>query len=412
MMRRRAWFDWHSWVGLNLSLLMTFVVLTGTLATVSQELDWLATPAMRASSLPAATPPAGTMLAEFDREYPEADATALYFPRERWLAPSLIGSHPEGERFRVFFDAATGEIQGTGPWNNWQRFLRETHRHLMLPLNIGLTVVSLLSIPLLVSFVSSLYVYRRWWRGFFRWPRRTDEPAETPSRRKTRRRFWGDLHRLAGVWSLWFVLLIALTSVWYLVEHLGLNARLPALERSAAAAAEASPRLLETNPRALDRLLAEAKRRHPDLVVRTILPGASVGAVLIRGQANTLLVRDRANHVAFDGHTGELRDVRRGEELDWHNRISEAADPLHFGYFGGPLTRYVWFVFGALMTALSISGVYLFGLRMLGGGRMLRDVARAAWRTAVNGVPRRLLAPQGVLVIVSLCLATGRYLLA
>ncbi len=45
--RRRLWFDLHSWIGLKLSLFMTFVCLTGTLATVSQEIDWLVFPEAR-----------------------------------------------------------------------------------------------------------------------------------------------------------------------------------------------------------------------------------------------------------------------------------------------------------------------------------------------------------------------------
>ncbi|MEO1202871.1 MAG: PepSY-associated TM helix domain-containing protein, partial [Pseudomonadota bacterium] len=337
-MRRRAWFDWHSWIGLNLSLLMTFVVLTGTLATVSTELDWLANPAVRASAAPDGALPAGTMLSAFARAYPDADAVSMHFPSEGWLAPSVVGRDASGVRFRVFFDG-DGRIQGTGAWNNWQRFFRETHRHLMLPLNIGLTVVSLLSIPLLVTFVSSLYVYRRWWRGFFRVPRRPEIPAaaSTPDR-KARRRYWGDLHRLVGVWSLWFVLLMGVTGTWYLVEHLGLKARLPALERPASGLGEET-RLLVSQPGMLDTLIAEARTLHPQLVIRSILPGSGDGAILIRGQADTVLVRDRANQVAFDGVTGALRDVRHGAELDALNRVSEAADPLHFGNFGGPSTR-------------------------------------------------------------------------
>lgn len=35
--------------------------------------------------------------------------------------------------------------------------------------------------------------------------------------------------------------------------------------------------------------------------------------------------------------SGRVVDVRRGEELSLHLRISEAADPLHFGTLGGAL---------------------------------------------------------------------------
>lgn len=411
-MRRRAWFDWHSWVGLNLSLLMAFVVFTGTLATVATELDWLANPAKRAAA-PADGAPvsAGTMLANFGQAYPGARPTRLILPRESWVAPELVAVDADGERFRVFFDPTSGAVQGTGRWFTWQRFLREAHRHLMLPLQIGLTVVAMLSLPLLVSLVSSMYVYKRWWRGFFLLPRRpVSASGSNGADKKSKRRFWGDLHRLAGVWSLWFVLLMGVTGTWYLAEHLGLDASLPALATKARQ--HEGPRLLDSKPRKLDDMLARAKSAYPELNVRSILLDAYGGAVVLQGQADAVLVRDRANHAAFDGHSGELIDLRRGENLDLHNRISEAADPLHFGDLGGPLTRYIWAAFGVAMTTLSLTGVYLFGLRTLATLKVLVADARRAWRAALTRIPGRYAAPQGVLVAICLVIAAGRYLLA
>jgi hypothetical protein len=30
--------------------------------------------------------------------------------------------------------------------------------------------------------------------------------------------FWGDLHRLAGVWSIWFIAVISITGTWFLIQ--------------------------------------------------------------------------------------------------------------------------------------------------------------------------------------------------
>ena len=86
---------------------------------------------------------------------------------------------------------------------------------------------------------------------------------------------------------------------------------------------------------------------------------------MLQGQATAVLVRPRANQLAFDPASGELLDQRRGDDLGLHLRISEAADPLHFGTLGGTPTRYVWFLFGAMLSTLSISGVYICGLRVI-----------------------------------------------
>ena len=46
-MSRRRWFDWHSWAGVLAGLLMFVVCWSGTVATVSHEVDWLLNPAQR-----------------------------------------------------------------------------------------------------------------------------------------------------------------------------------------------------------------------------------------------------------------------------------------------------------------------------------------------------------------------------
>ena len=62
--------------------------------------------------------------------------------------------------------------------------------------------------------------------------------------------------------------------------------------------------------------------------------------------------------------TGKVMLVTDATDLNAHQRISEMADPLHFGTFGGYWTKIPWFLFGLLMTALSVSGVAIYALRI------------------------------------------------
>lgn len=92
----------------------------------------------------------------------------------------------------------------------------------------------------------------------------------------------------------------------------------------------------------------------------------------------TWLVRPRASYVAFDPATQALLGQHRSADATLHQRISEMADPLHFGYFGGLWTKFIWFGFGATMSALSITGIIIYGKRLLGsGGLRKRQVAMA-----------------------------------
>ena len=93
----------------------------------------------------------------------------------------------------------------------------------------------------------------------------------------------------------------------------------------------------------------------------------------------TWLVRPRASFAAFESATGRILAQHRSRDATPHQRISEMADPMHFGYFGGVATKLIWFLFGAGMSALSITGVIIYGSRMARSlQRMEKTVATRA----------------------------------
>ncbi|MGO1070183.1 PepSY-associated TM helix domain-containing protein [Lysobacter sp. CA199] len=343
---RRVWFDLHSWVGLKLSLFMSFVLLTGTLAVLAHEIDWLLNPQMRVQPI-AQRASWGEMVDAVRDAYPDWTFESIDRPEAERFAAQASMRTPQGRLRFVWVDPYRGTVTGDTAWFNAHRLLRNTHRHLMMPTWLGVPIVAALSVPLLISLISSLYIYRHWWRGFLTWPRR-----ERP------RRFWGDLHRLLGVWSLAFIALIGLTGVWYLIESLGGDA--PVVKPPSASHAVA----VRADGAAVDRAVAQARQRWPGFVIEGVVPGGKDGTVLLTGQAAAVLVRPRANLVAFDAVDGRWLGARDARALSVHQRISEMADPLHFGNFAGFWIKLLWFAFGMMLTALSLSGVYLYGLRI------------------------------------------------
>ena len=122
-------------------------------------------------------------------------------------------------------------------------------------------------------------------------------------------------------------------------------------------------------------MVADVVAHWPALQVRGLQFDGDTLQVI--GQADAWLVRDRANAVALDLRDGHVLGRVDGRDLDVHQRISEMADPLHFGSFGGWPVRLLWFLAGAALSALSLSGVYLYGLRV---GDALRSAARKRGR--------------------------------
>ncbi|MGP1281683.1 MAG: PepSY-associated TM helix domain-containing protein [Parasphingopyxis sp.] len=368
--RGRLWFRIHGFVGITLSLLFGFICLTGTLAVFADEIDWLIKPQIRASAVvPAAELPWEAMAVALAEHAPENAVETFEAGSSPIFAPAAYIYLPGGEMRVVYFDSETGAVQGEGALLSTKALLRGIHSRLLLRDPLGTTLVSLLSVFLLISLVTALLVYKKWWRGLFRLPRRG----------RGRRAFWGDLHRLAGVWSLAFGLLMALTGLWYLTEEVAA----PAPGFSAVSGTE--DKVVNREAAALlPAALAMAREAYPDLSIRRITwPGSNGAAFGFYGQDGTLLVRPRANGVLVDAFGAKVLDRHSGGDGTLHQRISEAADPLHMGYFAGYWSKALWFVCGALMTLLAFSGVPVFLRRLAqdGGANGARGAEAASrWR--------------------------------
>lgn len=362
----RIWWTVHQWVGLKLSLFMAFIMLTGTLAVVSHEIDWLLQPSLRVALTSAHEPVQWATIAQNAADYPGvAEVWSMEAPTASAFAVKVTVKDAGGDLFYLHAHPTTGTIQGEGPWVGAQRVLRNMHRHLNLPTKIGVPIVAFLGFLLLVSLVTSLVVYKKWWRGFAK-----------PLRSRDARTWWGDFHRLAGVWSLWFVTLIALTSVWYFVESLGLDAPPPPRVKLDAPAA--------TGSQGLAPAFAAAEDAYPDLKVRRVLlPGEESPVLQLHGDYEAILVRSRANTVWVDPATSKVLLKTDGRDMNFHQRISEMADPLHFGDFGGYWTKVLWFLFGLLLTGLSLSGAAIYSLRIArerGGEARMAQAFAGMWR--------------------------------
>lgn len=368
--KSRLWFDIHSWVGLKLSIFMSFVLITGTLAVFSSEMDWLTHSSMRVAPQPVSERVSwGTLYEAARAEYPDWDLRYFSRPIDPWFAAGAYGHLPDGSTRLIDIDPYEGVVTGDRHWMSFHRFFRNTHRHLMLPVKWGVPLVSALSFLLIASMVSGLIVYKRFWKGFVKKPRTRD--ARTLN---------GDLHRLAGVWSLWFIPVIALTGLFYLAESLGWRAP-PLGERKPASKTE-----IVLTGEMIDAFAARVEEVQPGLDIAVMLPPVRAGQPLVfQGYTDrTWFVRARASYVAFDPATGAVLGTHRSRDAGLHQRIAEMADPLHFGTFGGIWTKLVWFVFGVALSGLSVTGIVIYGMRTAKSVSRLTEPARARQTVAAE----------------------------
>lgn len=366
----RLWWHVHQWVGLKLSILLSFVLLTGTFATISHEIDWLIDPAIRVAPASVTGEPDWAAIVVTAAKHPAtASIESVDAPIASAFAAGVTIKNRDGERRYLWIHPTTGQLQGDSTWFNVARILRDLHRRLNIDYGWGITLVSALAALLAVSLVTSLVVYKRWWRGFWK-----------PIRWRDARTALGDAHRLAGVWSMAFVLVITATGLWYLLESLGGEA-----PRLSGPAQKPGPVIMTNMAKAeaLPRALASVRGRDPGLRITSLsLPDNKTGAFVFRGQREALLVRERANTAWVSADGRRLLHRLDGQTLSVHQRISEMADPLHFGtmewgHAKSWWVRWLWFVFGLMLTGLSVSGVAIHVTRIAREGRTAASLRSA-----------------------------------
>jgi uncharacterized iron-regulated membrane protein len=389
---RRVWWQVHQWVGLKLSLVLAFILFTGTLAVLSHEIDWLLQPSLRVAPSSVEGEPRWDRIAASAAAHPRVEAIlSIDEPTASAFAARVMVEFDDGKPGFLHVHPTTGVVQGEGPWVGAQRILRNMHRHLNLPTTYGVPLVSSLAVLMLLSVATSFIVYKGWWRGFFK-----------PVRTAKARTLWGDLHRLMGVWSLWFLLLIAVTSVWYLVESLGGEAPplpRPALTLAVDAGARGDAAALPSLGHRMAESLAAVRREDPSLDIDMIVfPSEEDGSFVFQGQRTAWLVRPRANAAFADPATARVLLTTDAEALNVHQRISEMADPLHFGTFAGYWSKVPWFLFGLALTFLAVSGCAIYAIRL--ADRMKQSIAwRGGWRAAWVGMGRWRWASVGMISV-------------
>lgn len=350
---KKHWLDWHTLMGVSCGLLLFVICWSGTFATVSLELDWLLTPALRSTVKEIDNQDMVQAYERVHQAMPEAQIQRIEQLAPSGYALTVQVRRPQLPPEFVLFDPATGTITGTTSFINVSRFFRDFHMYLFGFFGVGKYVVCLFALGLLTSLTTGLMFYKKWWRRFF----------QRPSQ-KGKRAFWSSLHRLLGVWSVWFLLVMGVTGTWYLFEQ----SRLDLLDGrfsytdSVRGAVHALPKISpkpETSSVDLTAAVEHALQAIPELRIRDISLNRG-GYVFISGQTESILVRDRANKVYLVPDTAEVAYRQRAEDLSAYWRWSNMADPIHFGDFAGWISKTLWVVFGLILCFLSLSGTWMF----------------------------------------------------
>ncbi len=361
--RSRIWFLVHSWLAMPVWFFLLIICVTGTLATVSQEIVWLANPDVRASK-PADDAQRlsyGQVLDAINRAEPETIVQWISRPQEDHFALTARVSYPDGTSPTLYVNPYTGSIQGVSPQFDFRQFTRALHGWWLVPFTNGFSwgwyLVSLMGLPMLASLITGLVVYKKFWRGFFKPTLRFSQGA---------RIFWGDFHRLSGIWSIWFIAVISITGVWFLIQallsdnHISISTEgiPPVVARDEVPLVEPGASVPRID---VDQAIEIAGASIPGLEASFIgLPGNAYSHISVWGRGWYPLMFQNASINPYNGNVDQTRLLSDRSALEF---VTESMRPLHTGDFGGLWLKLVWFVFGLLLSMMVLSGLLIWSKR-------------------------------------------------
>lgn len=342
----------HSWAGIVTGLLLFVVCFSGSVLVFKDDIDRWGNPSLQA--LPQVAKPVGvdTVLADLARQHPKAEPSVVTVPGPWSPAYQVHARLEDGQRVKLAARADTGEIVGPVD-SQLGQFVRMLHVFLFFGPR---WIVGFLGVAMLVLIATGFVIHRKVLAELFtlRWGR-------------SFRLVNADLHKAAGIWGLLFHVLIAFTGAW-----LGLA---PVVER---AYAQLSGQPLPGPPQvrvpgqakgskpgpeplvSIDALIARAPAELPGLQVRHVTlrqPGRSDATVALTGPLEGHLAHNA--RIVFAGASGdrlELRDPR----ASLGSLVNNLMEPLHFGDFGGPVLKALYFLLGLSPALLSLSGTLIW----------------------------------------------------
>ena len=367
----RFWFQLHGWFSLPIWLIFCFVCITGTVAVFSHELTWLTNPASRATNpdnLPAK--PTAELVAAVEQAYPMADVgTVMVF--EPYLVNAIIFTDHDKPQAIAYVNQYTGEIQQVNQGITFIGFMRSLHGWLLFPwqssYSIGYYLVSAMALVMLGALVTGLIIYKNFWRSFTQPKIRFNQGKKT---------VLTDLHRLAGVWSIWFLIVMSATGLWYLVQAVMWHADIDIEPHAPLVAAEQVPASQTQPPVSFADAMQIARQRFPDFQPSYVmLPEHNRGMYNLMGGGEHIFYDQYSYTLSINPWTGDIAQEKSPASMTGLQTVMHIADPLHYGTLGGIWTKAIWFLFGLLLSGMSITGFMIWGSRTVKAVRDSRSTA-------------------------------------
>lgn len=336
-------FRWHRVTGLIAGGFLLLLSFTGSLLVFADEIDhvlnkqhFTVQPAGERLSLNELY--AAGLSAMPGRPY----LTFLRLPQQPEEALIMRAEYSAEDKVYLYLNPYTAEVlHQRGNKEYFTGALLFLHFTLLSGRN-GSIVILTIAVVMLIAIGTGLYVYRKhlWkvltFRDKIEW--------------KFRRRRWRNLHRIVGVWSLVFNLLIVITGI--LIQWKVVSARV----------GKPAPSIAVQQSIDFDALVQKAHAEIPGYTLRGIRPPRKEGGpVLFLGSAGEpLIFGESSTTVSLSSDSGHVIKKTIFSEASASAKWNAAVNPLHFGNYGGIPLKILYSLLGLTPGALALSGILIW----------------------------------------------------
>lgn len=343
---RRVLFFCHLWIGLLLGLYFVLMGLTGSVLAFRHPIDAALNPKLLKVTPGPLRASLDEIVATAEKAYPKSPATRVEFfeDPERSVVVMMAGSPIRTVMVDPYTNQALGIRDPDGSFVGW---IYALHRNLLLK-NPGHTWNAYAALVVTWLLITGLWL---WWpktRGQLRMRLKVSKGASLKRRMH-------DLHNVFGVYSLPLLIVVVLTGTTFeFKKPIG-----EAVYRLTGSPKDPKPAKAKGRGRSLplQTLLTAAEKAAPGRTSYAFLPSKRNATFrIIRELPGGESLRRRAN-VAVDPVTGEVLRVD-GLDASSGKVITEAFAPIHFGHWGGLVSRLFQVLLGLVPLGLFVTGIY------------------------------------------------------
>ncbi|MFC7050715.1 PepSY-associated TM helix domain-containing protein [Emcibacter nanhaiensis] len=363
-MRKRI-FKLHSYMALAAMLPLLLITLTGALLVFKFEIDALLMPDSVTLDHPdRMRQDMNTLLSTINSAFPDYELGSWELFHDGYEADRIyLIRKGTDEWFKVYFDPFNGQVlsQPVGLYSDFTDWLLQLHYTLLLndllenhPL-AGLLIVLGAALFMIFLGITGLIIYRKFWRKFFTfdWGPRTSNNMR-------------QLHRLIGIWASPVLLILGITGGYFnLMEYLE-----EAGEQGAAPSLMTDR--LYNDKLDLQTILEDSKKQiegfHPTYLLMPYEPGLGItfyGEV----PSSNPFASGYGSTVTYDSQSGELLHTYDIRDAGFCWNLVDSFRALHFGDFGGLVSKLVWCLVGIGLAGMTLTGFYMWVSRKTGKSR-------------------------------------------